>query len=208
VAFVTSGHALTVGSQTLADVDQIGFSPAGQLYYLTKTGSLFRGVGNSKGGYKFGLIDNTSSAFAVNNIGALVDIRSNGDVWELTGKAAKLPAVTNTKTSVAVWTKNFSGANVGVDVGSQQAGITTGTVLFTLSDGDFFFLVNNRLIQLSADRAVILATNQTDIDWEGAPNTNPGVSFNLPAFNAGLGSGTFFAALSGTGTPAFPLTLL
>jgi hypothetical protein len=69
-------------------------------------------------------------------------------------------------------------------------------------------LVNQQLIQLSADRALVLATNQTDIDWESNPTSNAGVSINIPAFNAVLGTGTFFSILKGIGTPSFPLSLL
>jgi hypothetical protein len=211
VAYLTQADAFNVGVHSIANVAQIGFAPNGQLYYLDATGGLFRGVGKTSktgGAYGFSRIDSNSTAFAVNNVGALVDIRSNGDVWRLTGRAGKLPALNSKKTVVGGWTKLFTGANLGTTVGSQQPGISTGTALFVLPDGNFFFLVNQDLIQLSANRSLILASGQTDIDWESDPGTNAGVSANVPSFNPVLGAGTFFSVLIGAGVSPFPLSLV
>ncbi len=211
VAFVTQSNSFTVGTQVIPNVAQIGFAPSGQLYYLNATGGLFRGVGKpSKNGGAFGYsrIDSNSTAFAVNNVGALVDIRSNGDVWRLTGRAGALPALTSKRIVAGGWTKLFTGADLGTTIGSQQPGVATGTALFVLPDGNFFFLVNQDLIELSANRSLILASGQTDIDWESNPGTNAGVSANVPAFNPVLGGGTFFSVLSGAGASPFPVTLV
>ncbi|MEA3207432.1 MAG: hypothetical protein QOE70_489 [Chthoniobacter sp.] len=116
-------------------MEQIGFAANGQLYYPTEGGGLFGGVGNLKGGYKFALIDANSAAFAVNNVSALLDIRSNGDVWELEGRAVQLPSLLSKTTHWYSWEKFFTGADTGTTVGSQQAGITTGTPPFVLPDG-------------------------------------------------------------------------
>ena len=84
----------------------------------------------------------------------------------------------------------------------------TGTPLFVLPDGHFFLLVNHQFVQLTADRVLALASNQTDIVWESHDTTNAGVTQNVPAFNATLGAGTFFSAMSTVGSSPFPLTLL
>jgi hypothetical protein len=84
----------------------------------------------------------------------------------------------------------------------------TGTPLFVLPDGYFFFLVNQQFIRLTANQTTTLADNQTDIDWESNPSTEAGVTVNVPVFDPLLGGGTFFSAMSGTGAPPFPITLV
>jgi hypothetical protein len=211
VAFRTQSNSFKVGTRTIENVAQLGFAPNGRLYYLDGTGTLFRGTGTPSttgGTYQFARIDGTSAAFAVNNAGALLDVRTDGGVWRVTGPGGPLPPATSAKATVPGAVKLFAGAKVGTAPGSKQAGIATGTPLFVLPDGDFFFLLNQQLIQLTADRAMILANNQTDIKWESNNTANAGVTVNLPALNAALGTGTFFSALSGIGPPDFPITLL
>jgi hypothetical protein len=116
--------------------------------------------------------------------------------------------VRNDKTVYGGYVKLFTGADVGPAPGSNQAGVGTGTSLFVLPDGDFFFLVGGQFVRLTADHTTILAVGQTSILWESNPLTEAGVTDNVPAFSPSLGGGTFFSAVSTTGFNSFPLALL
>lgn len=208
-AFLTQTKNFTVATQTIANVAQIGFAPNGRLYYLGADGKLFQGTGivNNPGTYRFVNIDRNSTAFAVNNTSALVDIRSNGDVWRLTGAASTLPALTSARTVFGAWTRLFTGGDIGVTIGSKQAVGDTGTPLFVLPDGNFYFLASGQFIRLTANHSTIFSVGQFAIDWESNPNTKAGVTVNEPAFNSSLGGGTFFSALSTKGFDPIGVTL-
>jgi hypothetical protein len=212
VAFVDPGGQFHVANQTVPNAAQVGFSPNGRLYYLTTSGDLFLGTGRSTnpGGYTFARIGRGAAAFAVGTNGALLSVKRNGDVWRLTGPAANSlgPAVRNANTVYSGYVKLFTGGDVGPAPGSNQAGVGTGTSLFVLPDGDFFFLVGGQFIRLTADHTTILAVGQTSIQWESNPQTEAGVTANVPAFGPSLGAGTFFSAMSTTGFNSLPIALL
>jgi hypothetical protein len=224
VALLAGAGSFSVTSQSVANAAQLGFAPNGQLYLLTASGILYRGVGNAArpGVYAFTRLRGSVAAFAVNSTSALVVVQRNGDVLRLASRVRRVvtsmswgrggsQALSPRFKVVIGWQRIFTGGNVGAAPGSQQAGIVQGTPLFVFPNGYFYLLVRDQFVQVTASRRQVLAVDQADIDWESNPFTNAGVTQNVPVFNPLLGGGTFFSALNTTARPGgtpFPLSLV
>jgi hypothetical protein len=192
------------GAQTFATVSEFRVADDGELYYLTTAGGLFQGLGNNAmgaaaGTFNLSMIDTNAAAIEVNFVSALLEVKDNGNVWLLTGspsdvfnQGAAEPAPVGTKFVGWVWlftNATLTGAPV---TGTPETGTANGTLLYTLPDGDFFFLMGNGLIQLTANRFNQWTQGTTGIT---ADIGVPGVIPNRSAFNPWLQGGLNYSRL-------------